>query len=408
MSVTQFAEKFDNGLTVLGEQHPQAHTVAFSLLLPGGSTQDPATRMGLASLTQELPYKGAGPWDAKALATQIDQIGFQESHHAEREFVVFSGTVLPQHLNKALHLVYTTLQQPHLPPAGLEEIRQLALHQLMALEDAPAQKMFYELAQRFFPFPLSQPVEGTLESLPRVALSDIQGLWQRYSPQGAILSVAGAFDTEKVLEYLGENFESWRGEALAPLALGPRKHSREHVHKDTEQVQIGVAYDSVPLSHPDYFKARIGVLALSSGMSSRLMVEVRQKRGLVYSVFASYVTTRLLGAVLGYAGTTTERAQETLEVLLAELRRLGQGIQPHELDKAKTRLKTNFIVQGESTRSRAESMVREHFYAGKVWTLDEVMRTIDQLTLEEVNAYLERSAPRDFTIMTLGKQNPVQ
>ncbi len=403
MGVTQFKETLDNGIMVLGEHSPDAFSSAFAVLMPLGAKHDPKSHFGLSAVTQELLYKGAGPWDSQALATEIDQIGFQEGHRTDREVISFSGTTLPKHLFRALDITYTILTEPSLPEIGLEEIRQLSMHQLMAMEDAPAQKMFYELGQRFFPAPLSNPAEGTLETLQAITLNDVQSCWKQYTSQGAIISVSGNFNKDQLMDHLQQRFGKWQGEAVPEVEAGSPTIHVEHFEKDTEQMQIGIAYDSIPLTHPDYYKARMGVMALSGGMSSRLFVEVRQKRGLAYSVFATYLSTKNMGGVLGYAGTTTERAQETLDVLLEELRRIEHGITQDEFDKAKTKLKTNFIVQGESTRARAEGMVREYFYREKVWTLDEAMAMVDALTLDEINAYLKKSVPEKFTVLTLGK-----
>jgi len=400
--VTLFVEQMENGLTVVGEPQPGARSVSFSLQLPLGAARDPDDKLGLSHLTQELLFKGAGPWDGRALAAEIDQIGFQETHRTEREMVAYSGTVLPQHLERALDLIRTVFREPHLPDAGLEEVRQFALHQLRALEDAPASKMFYELGQRFFPKPLSNPSDGTLETLASVTLDDARAFWRRYSPRGSALAVAGALTREGMLGAVREAFGDWAGEEPADLPLEPPARRMEHLHKETEQMQIGIAYDSVPFTHPDYLKARVGVNALSGGMSARLFVEVRQKRGLAYTVFAAHVTTREQGGVLGYAGTTPERAQETLDVVLAELDRLRAGITPEEFAKAKTRLKTDVIVQDESTRGRAEALAREHLYAGRLRELDEILGEIDALTLEGVNAYLAGAGPRDLMVLTLG------
>jgi len=403
LSVIQFKETLDNGIMVLGEQNPDAFSSAFALLMPLGAKHDPVNQFGLSAVTQEVLYKGAGPWDTQALAAQIDHIGFQEGHRTERETSSFSGTTLPKHLFRALDITHTVLTEPKLPEIGLEEVRQLAMHQLMAMEDAPAQKMFYELGQRFFPKPLSNPAEGTLETLQAIKLDDVRQNWQQYTPQNALISVAGKFDKDKLIDHLQQRFGKWQGGTLPQVEDSEASIHVEHVEKDTEQMQIGIAYDSIPITHPDYYKARMGVMALSGGMSSRLFVEVRQKRGLAYSVFATYLSTKNMGGVLGYAGTTTERAQETLDVLLEELRRIEHGITQDEFDKAKTKLKTNFIVQGESNRARAEGMVREYYYREKVWRLDEAMAMVDALTLDEINAYLKTSVPEKFTVLTLGK-----
>ncbi len=400
--MTLFVEQLENGLTVVGEPQPGARSASFSLQLPLGSVHDPGDKLGLSHLTQELLFKGAGPWDAQALAAEIDHIGFQESHRVERELAAYSGTVLPQQLARALGLTRTALREPHLPEPGLEEVRQLALHHLRALDDAPASKMFYELGQRFFPKPLSNPSDGTLETLASVTLDDARAFWRRYSPRGGALAITGALTREDMLRAVRDAFGDWAGEEPADLPLEPPARRMEHLQQETEQMQLGIAYDSVPFTHPDYLKARVGVNALSGGMSARLFVEVRQKRGLAYTVFAAHVTTRDQGGVLGYAGTTPERAQETLDVTLGELHRLREGITPEEFAKAKTRLKTDVIVQGESTRGRAEALAREYLYAGRLRELDEVLDQIDALTLEGVNAYLADAGPENLMVLTLG------
>ena len=125
--------------------------------------------------------------------------------------------------------------------------------------------------------------------------------------------------------------------------------AHEHLTKDTTQTQIGIAYPSVPIGHPDYYAAQGAVNVLSGGMSSRLFTEVREKRGLCYSVWASYQTFKDRASVLCYAGTTNERAQETLDVMLGELRRLQDGIEAEEVERVQAGLKSSLIMQQEST-----------------------------------------------------------
>jgi predicted Zn-dependent peptidase len=158
----------------------------------------------------------------------------------------------------------------------------------------------------------------------------------------------------------------------------------------------------VPYSHPDYFDAWAGVGVLSGGMSSRLFTEVRENRGLCYSVYASYHTLRDRGAVLCYAGTSADRAQETLDVTLDQLRRLKAGITLSELDRLKARIKSSLIMQQESSASRSGAIARDWYHLGRVRTLTELGETIDRLTCESINRYLAAKPPQDFTVVTLG------
>jgi len=164
-----------------------------------------------------------------------------------------------------------------------------------------------------------------------------------------------------------------------------------------------VAYDSVAYRDPDYFEAWGAVGVLSGGMSSRLFTEVREKRGLCYTVYATQATLKDRGAVLCYSGTTAERAQETLDVMLGELKRLSAGIEQHELTRLKARIKSGLIMQQESSSSRSSSMARDWYLLGRVRTLDEVSKLVDGLSAESINAYLKQHPPGDFTIVTLGR-----
>jgi predicted Zn-dependent peptidase len=158
----------------------------------------------------------------------------------------------------------------------------------------------------------------------------------------------------------------------------------------------------VPYRHPDYFLASGAVGVLSGGMSSRLFTEVREKRGLCYTVFASHHTQRDRACVLCYAGTSAERAQETLDVTLGELHRLAGGILPDELTRLKARVKSGLIMQGESSAARAGAVARDWYHLGQARTLAELGRLVDALSVPDINEYLEENPPKDFTVVTLG------
>jgi predicted Zn-dependent peptidase len=160
----------------------------------------------------------------------------------------------------------------------------------------------------------------------------------------------------------------------------------------------------VPYRDPKYLQAWAAVGVLSGGMSSRLFTEVREKRGLCYSVSASLQTQLTRARVLCYAGTTTERAQETLDVTYSELLRLRQGIEQSELGRLKARIKSGLIMQQESTSGRSGSIARDWYHLGRVRTLDELGRQVDELTAHSINEYLDEHPPSDFTFATLGPQ----
>jgi predicted Zn-dependent peptidase len=177
-----------------------------------------------------------------------------------------------------------------------------------------------------------------------------------------------------------------------------------HIDFEGNQCHIGIAFPSVPYRDPKYLQAWAAVGVLSGGMSSRLFTEVREKRGLCYSVSASLQTQLTRARVLCYAGTTAERAQETLDVTFAELLRLREGIEQAELNRLKARIKSGLIMQQESTSARSGSIARDWYHLGRVRTLDELGRQVDELSAHSINAYLDEHPPADFTFATLGPQ----
>src|SRR5262249_16725678 len=184
--------------------------------------------------------------------------------------------------------------------------------------------------------------------------------------------------------------------------LGKPAGKREHLAKETTQTQIAIAYPSVPIGQPEYYAAMGAVNVLSGGMSSRLFTEVREKRGLCYAVWASYQTFKDRASVICYAGTTNERAQETLDVTLHELKRLQDGIEAEEVERVQAGLKSSLIMQEESTSARAGTLASDWYYLGRVRTFDEIQSAINALTPDGILQHLRNCPPRNFTIVTLG------
>jgi predicted Zn-dependent peptidase len=177
------------------------------------------------------------------------------------------------------------------------------------------------------------------------------------------------------------------------------------VGQETSQEQIGVAYPTAGLGQEGYYDARMAVEVLSGGMASRLFTEVREKHGLVYTVRAVQQSVKGAGFVLAYAGTTPERCQKTVDVLLGELCRLAEGVTDEELARARTGLLSALIMQGESTRSRASTLARDQYLLGRVRTLSEIRQAVEAVTTESIWLYLRDHPPADFTVVTLGPLN---
>ena len=224
----------------------------------------------------------------------------------------------------------------------------------------------------------------------------------RYQPRDAILAIAGNIDFNEIDREVQAHFGSWPACSQEPIKLMPPPGSYHFESARSEQTHIGVAYPSVEETDPDYYCVRMAIEVLGGGMSGRLFTEVREKRGLCYNVGAGYSSLKGIGAVFGYAGTSNDRAQATLDCFVAEVHRLGEGITADELDRAKIGLKASTIMSGESTSARCGAIAHDYFMRGRIRTLDEIKSAIDSVTVDQVNAFLRSQKAGPFTIVIVG------
>jgi predicted Zn-dependent peptidase len=398
-----FHHTFANGLTLLAERMGHVRSAAMNFLVPAGCAYDPRRHPGLASLLSDLITRGAGERDSRELTLALDNLGLDRDESVGVMHMRFWGSTLATNLPAALEIYADILRRPHLPEEELDSVKALALQELQGLEDEPRQKMFIELRKRHYPAPLSNDRRGTEEGVSSLTIEDVRAFHQRhFRPRGGILSVAGNIEWEPLREQVGRLFGDWDGGKEPVLKLGKASGKPGHLTKETTQTQIGIAYASVPFGHREYYDALGAVNVLSGGMSARLFTEVREKRGLCYAVSANYQTFKDRGSVICYAGTTNDRAQETLDVTLAELRRLQDGIEQEELERVQAGLKSSLIMQEESTSSRAGTLASDWYYLGRVRPFDELQTAIQSLTPESIVRHLHHHPPGNFTIVTLG------
>jgi predicted Zn-dependent peptidase len=400
---------FSNGLVLLAEPMPGVQSAAFTMLLPAGVAYEGADGLdlggGAATMTAEWITRGAGRRDSRQLLTALDNLGVSHGESAQTLHTSIAAATLGRNLEPALEIFADVVLRPHLDESEVEPIRALCLQNLRSLEDDPGTKAIYELRRRHFPDPWGRPSPGSMEGVTSLSPADLRRFWQaNYRPNGAILGVAGAIDWPRLRDEVGRLFEGWSPRpdpAIREQPAGPR---RDHLLRETQQIQIALAGPAAIVSSPDYYAARAAVAILGGYSSARLFTEVREKRGLCYSVYASYEGHRDRAAMLCYAGTSADRAQQTLDVMLAEIDRLGRdGVALEELETMRAGLKSSLIMAQESSMSRSGALASDWYFLGRVRSLEEIAAALDALTPEDVSAYAASLAGSDdLTILTLG------
>ncbi|MBA4067353.1 MAG: insulinase family protein [Isosphaera sp.] len=392
-----------NGLVLLAERMEHVRSAAVNILVPAGCANDPPGQLGVASVLAEMISRGAGDRDSRELSLAFDGLGVDRDESVGVFNMRFWGSTLARNIPPALDLFADVVLRPRLPDDELEPVQALALQDIQGLEDAPQQKVMVELRRRHYPDPLNKDRRGRAADIEALTPAAVRAFHRRlFRPNGTILSVAGNVEWGPLVERVERLFGGWgRGPEpdLAPAGHAPKS---EHIPKETAQTHIALAYPSVPVGHPDYYAARAAEGVLSGGMSARLFAEVREKRGLCYSVGVRHETFRDRGTVVGYAGTGADRAQETLDVTTAELRKLAAGVTDDEIVRVKAGLKASLIMQDESTSARAGAIASDWYHLGRVRSFDEIQAAIDGLTPGMVVGHLARFPVRGVTLVTIG------
>jgi predicted Zn-dependent peptidase len=399
------SKKLENGMVLVGEPTKALESAAFTFLAPAGCCYDPPGRAGLASLTGEMMLRGAGSRDSRTWVSDLENLGVERGESVGVAQSTYHGATLRENVFAGISLFADMLRRPHLPADQLEAGRSACLQELRSIDDEPSHKLMIELRKRRYPDPWGRSSVGEEASLRAATIDEVRQFHsQHYRPGNTILAVAGNFDWKRMCDEVEKLFGDW--EPLNVTEPGTRngRAAGNHIAFQSNQSHVGIAYPTIPYKHPDYFQAWAAVGVLSSGSSSRLFTEVREKRGLCYTVYASLHTQRDRASVLCYAGTTAERAQETLDVTVDELRKLGSGIEQSELDRLKARIKSSLIMQQESTSARSGALGRDWYHLGRARSLDEVGKLVDALTAKTINGFLENNPPSDLLVVTLGPE----
>jgi predicted Zn-dependent peptidase len=244
---------------------------------------------------------------------------------------------------------------------------------------------------------------GTEKGIQGITIDQLREYHARhFHPTGMIIAIAGDFQWESIQEHIRLLFGDWDPNDRIIPEIQNRGSGSIHLSKELEQTQIALAFPSVPASSADFYRARGLISILSQDMSSRLFMNVREKYGLCYAIYATHETLKDRGTIIAYAGAKPELAQETLDRLVHEIRALSDGILDEELDRVKVGLKSSLIMRQESTSARASGLASDWFLLGRVRTIEEIQQKIEGLTVGGLLNHVEQYPFRNATLVTLG------
>ena len=390
------------------EPIPGSRSIVLVFRFAFGAKDDPLDRLGMARIVEETLFKGTPSRDARSVFDAFDNLGVRRGSATGVEYTEFRAQLLPRHFPAAIELYSEVFKSASFPDEAVEAAKSLTLEEIKRLEDNPVQQVLYLTYQAGLGDPMGRMPLGDPETVSVIAPPGVRNCWTTYcNPERLLISVAGGLGLSEILEKIDAIFGQWSsGEEDSDEVHHVSVASRTvHHQKQSEQQHIGMLFSAVPRGHDLYYPGQLFVTILSGSGSSRLFTEVREKRGLAYSVAAFYRARRGGGLVALYAGTTPERADETLAVCQREIERVAEDLSPEELERAKTIVKGRILTTGDLPEGRAGGLAEDLFLEGRPRSLDELTRRIDEVRLEQIPAYLEAFPPNPRTLVTLGPRS---
>ncbi|HEX9687897.1 MAG TPA: pitrilysin family protein [Thermoanaerobaculia bacterium] len=390
----------ENGTTVLIDEMQDVRSFALGFFVGAGSGEESAGKRGISHFLEHVLFKRTRRRSTVEIARAIDRLGGDVDAFTTKEYTGFYAHTLDSRFPEALDLLGDIVLAPAFESDDIEVERGVILEEIGETNDSP-DDLVHEMFIRSFwrTHPLGEPILGTSESVRGIGLGDLYRYYrERYTPGNLIVSIAGHVRELDVLNSLEKLFRRKSARANGrPSNNGSagKPHSHQHIQvksrRGLEQAHVCLGVEGPPQGSGRRFAAHLLDIVLGGGMSSRLFQEVREKRGLVYSIASTLNSYRLGGYETIYAACAPKNLARVLEVTLRELRKLKRdGVRPRELAWAKQNLKGNMILALESTISRMSAQARQEFYLGRVAPMEEWLAKAEAVTSDDVAHEAER------------------
>jgi predicted Zn-dependent peptidase len=398
-----------NGLRVATDRMDSVETVSLGIWAGVGTRHETPEHNGVAHLLEHMAFKGTKRRNAREIAEEIESVGGILNAYTGREQTAYYAKMLSPDMPLAIDVLADILQDSVYDEAELERERAVVLQEIGQAEDTPDDIIFDHFQEVAFPDqPMGWPVLGRAEivgSLPRDVVA--QYLESRYRPERMIVSAAGNIDHGHLVDLAAR--------LLDRLPTGPAPTSREAAYqggehredRDLEQVNVVLGFSGVSYHDPDYYAAAVLSQLLGGGMSSRLFQEVREKRGLVYSIHtfsSSYSDAGLFGV---YAGTGEKEAAEMMPVICDEVLKVADTLTEEEVKRAAAQLKAGTLMSREGTSSRCEQLASQLLLYGRPIPVEEMVAKIEAVGTADVARVARRVFASSPTLASLGPVSQV-
>jgi predicted Zn-dependent peptidase len=401
-------ELLANGLTLITESMPHVRSVTIGVWLKRGSRHETPEQSGVSHFIEHMVFKGTKNRSAETIASEVDSIGGYMDAFTAKEYASFSLKVLDEHLPLAVEILGDIVRNPLFDPIEMDKEKKVIFEEINMVEDTPDDLVMELFSGAFWPdHPLGRPILGTKRSVSRFRRDDLASFFAEVYHAGNILiSAAGNLSHVDAARLVEGHFGALQGEKAPPAdeqAPTPAVKVVTRAKKELEQVHLCLGAPAYPQAHAERFPAYVLNTVLGGSMSSRLFQNVREKRGLVYSISSGFTSYSDAGNLTVYAGTSLDSVAEVVRLTIEEIKHLkGDRIPEAELRRAKDHLKGSLMLSLESTGARMSHLARQELYFGRQFGLDEVLGSIERVEADDVQRVANDIFATSLTASVLG------
>ncbi|HUW65618.1 MAG TPA: pitrilysin family protein [Spirochaetia bacterium] len=399
-------DEMPNGLTILAEEIKHVRSVALGVWVDVGSRYEGDDERGISHFIEHMMFKGTGSRTAKDIAEALDAVGGQLNAFTTKEYTCYFARVLDEHFDLALDLLGDMLFDSRLDQADVDRERNVILEEIKMYEDTP-DELVHDLfaASLWQGHHLGQPIIGSVDTVQNLSRENLADFYRLHYRSGAmVVSVAGNIDHQIVMEKIKARFGGEK--RVQERRMGPPAPKNGIIcrAKDTEQVHLCVGVPGYSLSDQRIYIAQVINTILGGGISSRLFQEIREKRGLVYSVYSYHSSYHDAGVFGIYAGLGKDNVRQALELVMQEIGEIQKGgVTPEELVRAKDQLKGNLYLSLENVNTRMSRLGKSQLYLGTVIPPAELVERVAAVTREDIARVAgELFRPELFALASIG------
>lgn len=400
----------ENGLRVVTDQILSVETATLGVWVDVGSRHESPEVNGISHVLEHVAFKGTEKRTALQIAEEIEAVGGFLNAYTSREITGYNARVLKEDIPLAVDILSDILQNSIFDETEFAREQSVILQEIGQTNDTPDDIVFDYFQETCFPNqPLGRPILGTADIVTSLTPDLVKKYMQdHYGAKQMVLAAAGNVDHDHFVDLAQKSFTKLPQDRSVDHPTADYQGGNFSQNKELEQVHVLLGFESVPYDHPDYYAASILSTILGGGMSSRLFQEIREKRGLVYTIYSFSSSYRDSGVFGVYAGTGPKQVAELLPVVCEELKRFSSTITPQEHDRAKAQLKAGLMMGLESTTARCEYLAQQMLIYGRPIPFTEMLEKINAVDQEEVSHLAQRLFSTKPALTTLGPVSEVK